>query len=216
MTNKSQRDLHDYISDVSQRSDVRAGFPLPLGTQEVAGGVNFAVFSRNAACIRLELFDHPQDAAPSRDFELDAAHHRTGDVWHIWLKGIRPGQLYAYRLDGPYQPSEAHRFNFKRLLLAPFASAISGSPPWDFASALGYDPSSSGKDLTSSKLDNGGTSQNAFLSTIPERGCPSLTKFNLMGCSYQALLGSKNIIFRNTESTHEYAISKRYRKKTGG
>jgi len=133
MTNKFQRNLPDYISDVSQRSDIGAGFPLPLGTQEMAGGVNFAIFSRNATRIRLELFDHPQDAAPSRAFELDAAHHRTGDVWHIWLKGIGPGQLYAYRLDGPYKPAEGHRFNFNRLLLDPFASAISGFPSWDFA-----------------------------------------------------------------------------------
>ena len=102
MTNKSQRDLHDYISDVSQRSDVRAGSPLPLGTQEMAGGVNFAVFSRNATRIRLELFDHAEDAAPARAFELDSGCNRTGDVWHIWVKGIGSGQLYAYRLDGPY------------------------------------------------------------------------------------------------------------------
>ena len=55
-------------------------------------------------------------------------------------KGIAPGQLYAYRVDGPYEPSEGHRFNFNKLLLDPFATTIAQSPPWDFASARGYDP----------------------------------------------------------------------------
>jgi isoamylase len=100
------------------------------------------------------LFDHPEDAAPARVIDLDSARNRTGDVWHVWVKGIGPGQLYAYRVDGPYEPSEGHRFNFNRLLLDPFATAISQLPPWDFASARGYDPSAPEQDLALSKLDN--------------------------------------------------------------
>ena len=65
------------------------------------------------------------DAMPARVIDLDPARNRTGDVWHVWVEGIRPGQLYAYRVDGPYQPSEGHRFNFNKLLLDPFATAIS-------------------------------------------------------------------------------------------
>ena len=146
--------MHDYISEISERADVRAGSPLPLGTQESGGGVNFAIFSRHASRVRLELFDHPEDAAPARVIDLDSARNRTGDVWHVWVKGIGPGQLYAYRVDGPYEPSEGHRFNFNRLLLDPFATAISQLPPWDFASARGYDPSAPEQDLVLSKLDN--------------------------------------------------------------
>ena len=157
VTNKSERDLHDYISDVSQRSDVRAGSPLPLGTQEMGEGVNFAVFSRNATRIRLELFDHAEDAVPARAFELDSGCNRTGDVWHIWVKGIGSGQLYAYRMDGPYQPDEGYRFNFKKLLLDPCATAISWPPQWDFVSSRGYDSSSPQQDLTISNLDNSKT-----------------------------------------------------------
>jgi glycogen operon protein len=157
MTKAPQREFGDYMSEVCERADVRAGSPLPLGTQEMGGGVNFAIFSRRATRIRLELFDHPEDAAPARTFELDSAHNRTGDVWHVWVKGIGPGQLYAYRLDGPYQPKEGHRFNFNRLLLDPFAAAISHLPPWDFASARGYDPSAPEQDLVISKLDNART-----------------------------------------------------------
>ena len=154
MMKTPQRELHDYISEISGRADVRVGSPLPLGTQERGGGVNFAIFSRNASRVRLELFDHPEDAAPARAIDLDSARNRTGDVWHVWVEGIRPGQLYAYRVDGPYQPSAGHRFNFNRLLLDPTATAISQIPPWDFAAARGYDSSAPGKDLVISKQDN--------------------------------------------------------------
>ena len=108
------RELHDYISEISERADVRAGSPLPLGTQESGGGVNFAIFSRHASRVRLELFDHPEDAAPARAIDLDPARNRTGDVWHVWVKGIGPGQLYAYRVDGPYEPQRRTSFQFQQ------------------------------------------------------------------------------------------------------
>ena len=154
MMRTPQRELHDDISAIAERADVRAGSPLPLGTLERGGGINFAIFSRNASRVRLELFDRPEAAVPARVIDLDAARNRTGDVWHVWMEGIGPGQLYAYRVDGPYEPSEGHRFNFNRLLLDPFATAISRLPPWDFASARGYDPSAPEQDLALSKLDN--------------------------------------------------------------
>jgi glycogen operon protein len=154
MMKTAPRELHGYISEISEHADVRAGSPLPLGTQEKGGGVNFAIFSRYASRVRLELFDHPEDAAPARVIDLDSTRNRTGDVWHVWVEGIGPGQLYAYRVDGPYKPSEGHRFNFNRLLLDPFAAAISRLPPWDFPSARGYDPSAPEQDLAISNLDN--------------------------------------------------------------
>jgi isoamylase len=150
----SPRELHDYISAVSDLADVRAGSPLPLGTHERGVGVNFAVFSRHASRVRLELFDHPEDALPARIIDLDSARNRTGDVWHVWVEGIGPGQLYAYRVDGPYEPSKGHRFNFNKLLLDPLATAITRLPPWDFASARGYDPLTPEQDSALSKLDN--------------------------------------------------------------
>jgi isoamylase len=132
MMKAPQRDLHDYISEVSERADVRAGSPLPLGTQESGGGVNFAIFSRYASRVRLELFDHPEDAAPAGTLTLDSARNRTGDVWHVWVKGNRSGQLYAYRVDGPYEPSEGHRFNFKSCSSIPSPPRFRKLPPWDF------------------------------------------------------------------------------------
>ena len=152
----SERPLHDYVTEVSERTDVRIGVPLPLGTYARGDGVNFAFFSRHASRVRLELFDHPEDAAAARMIDLDPARNRTGDVWHVWIKGIRPGQLYAYRVDGPYQPGDGHRFNFNRLLIDPFATAISRLPAWEFGPARGYDPSAPGGDSVCSTVDNAG------------------------------------------------------------
>ena len=95
MTKTPERELHNYISEISERTDVRIGSPLPLGTHETRGGINFAIFSRYASRVRLELFDHPEDAVPSRIIDLESAHNRTGDVWHVWVEGIGPGQIYA-------------------------------------------------------------------------------------------------------------------------
>ncbi|MGC2331337.1 MAG: alpha-amylase family glycosyl hydrolase, partial [Candidatus Acidiferrales bacterium] len=153
----SERNSHDGVLAIPARSDVQAGSPLPLGTQETGGGVNFSIFSRYASRVRLELFDHPEDAVPCRIIDLDSAENHTGDVWHVWIEGIGTGQLYAYRMDGPYKPNDGHRFNFKRLLLDPFATAITQLPPWDFASARGYDPLAPEQDLVPSKLDNSGS-----------------------------------------------------------
>jgi isoamylase len=151
-----ERPLHDYMAEVSERTEVRTGVPLPMGTHEYGGGVNFAFFSRHASRVRLELFDLPIDATPARVIDLDPARNRTGDVWHVWVEGIRPGQLYAYRVDGPYQPKDGHRFNFNKLLLDPSATAISRVPTWDFGPARGYDPSVPDGDSVCSMIDNAG------------------------------------------------------------
>jgi isoamylase len=144
----------EYAHNLSARGDVRVGKPLPLGTHQRGDGVNFAVFSRSATQVRLELFDQSQDGTPTRTIVLDPAHHRTGDVWHVWIKDLKPGQLYAYRVEGAYRPREGHRFNVHKLLLDPFATAITDLEKWDFGPALGYDPSSTQRDLSHSELDD--------------------------------------------------------------
>ena len=98
--NPAQRELRDYISETSEHADVRPGSPLPFGNQELSGGVNFAIFSRNASRVRLELFDHPEDAAPARAIELDPARNRTGDVWHNWV-AVRSSTILLARKQKP-------------------------------------------------------------------------------------------------------------------
>jgi isoamylase len=152
----SKRELSQYLQDVSEPSHVRAGVPLPLGAHQRGDGANFAVFSRNARQVWLELFDHPEDSVPGQAIELDAARHRTGDIWHVWIKGIYPGQAYAYRIEGAYQPQEGYRFNSNKLLLDPYATAITGVEDWNLGPARGYDPSSPEEDLSFSDVDDAG------------------------------------------------------------
>ena len=144
----------DYRHKVSQQNDARIGEPLPLGTCACGTGVNFALFSQYATHIRLELFDHHEDAKAARVIDLDPILNRTGDVWHVWIEGIQPGQLYAYRVDGPYNPKDGHRFNFNKLLLDPYAREISKLPAWDFGLARGYDLTVG--DAKLSMVDNAG------------------------------------------------------------
>ncbi|HTQ03046.1 MAG TPA: glycogen debranching protein GlgX [Polyangiaceae bacterium] len=154
MTLGPPRALDDYLSETSEVDEVRAGSPWPLGTLATRGGVNFALFSRNATRVRLELYADPEAPLPSRSVELDSIRNRTGDVWHVWVAGVPQGTLYAYRVDGPYAPREGHRFNFNRLLLDPMATAISRRPAWDFPSARGYDPAAD-EDVAPSATDDG-------------------------------------------------------------
>jgi isoamylase len=141
-----------------EESGIQSGNPLPIGgTHQQGDGVNFVLFSRNATRVHLELYQHPDDSSPSRIIDLDPMHHRTGDIWHVWVRGIPAGQLYGYRIEGPYQPEEGHRFNPHKLLLDPYARAIAGVEKWDFLAARGYDSSSTLTDLSISTVDNAGT-----------------------------------------------------------
>ncbi|MEF8865919.1 MAG: glycogen debranching protein GlgX [Salinibacter sp.] len=131
-----------------------SGLPLPLGVHAREGGTNFAVVSRHATRVWIELYDEVEAMAPTHRVELLPERHRTGDIWHIWIKGVGPGQLYGYRADGPYAPHEGHRFNPHRLLIDPYALAITHLDDWDFEAALGYDPEASEQNLSRSTTDN--------------------------------------------------------------
>ena len=142
---------------LSERGEVQAGNPLPWGAHQRGDGVNFALFSRHATRVRLELYQNADDSTATRIIELDPMRHRTGDVWHVWVRSIPAGQLYGYRIEGPYQPEQGHRFNPHKLLLDPFARAIAGVKDWDFLAARGYDSSSGQTDLSISTVDDAGT-----------------------------------------------------------
>jgi glycogen operon protein len=119
--------------------------------------VNFAIFSRHATGVRLDLFDHLDDSVPTRTILLDSARNKTGDIWHLWLEGIHPGQLYGFRFAGPYAPHEGDRFNPNNLVVDPYATAIALVPGCDFLPSLGYDSSSPRKDLSFSETDDAAT-----------------------------------------------------------
>jgi glycogen operon protein len=103
------------------------GQPAPLGATWDGEGTNFAVFSRNATKVELCLFAHSADAVES---ERVVMKERTGPVWHAYLPDVRPGQAYGFRVHGPNLPADGHRFNPAKLLLDPYAKAISGTIVW--------------------------------------------------------------------------------------
>ena len=118
---------------VRNRSRVREGLPFPLGATWDGLGVNFALFSANATKVELCLFD----ADGEHEIERIELPEYTDEIWHGYLPDARPGQLYGYRVHGPYAPEEGHRFNPNKLLLDPYARQLVGELVWDEA-LFGY------------------------------------------------------------------------------
>jgi isoamylase len=106
------------------------GSPFPLGATWDGEGVNFSLFSEHAEGVELCLFDSPDDPKETERVELS---ERTDLIWHAYLPDVRPGQLYGYRVQGPYDPRQGHRFNANKLLIDPYAKAIAGTIDWDDA-----------------------------------------------------------------------------------
>ncbi len=99
--------------------------PYPLGPTVTPEGTNFSVFSSNATGMEIVLFDHTDDSQPSRVIGLDPVLHRTAHYWHIFVPGIKAGQLYGYRADGPNDPSAGHRFDRDKVLIDPYGKSVS-------------------------------------------------------------------------------------------
>ncbi|PMR73227.1 glycogen debranching protein GlgX [Billgrantia endophytica] len=118
---------------VIRHSRVREGWPFPLGATWDGLGVNFALFSVHATKVELCLFDE----SGTREVEHIELPEYTDEVWHGYLPDARPGQLYGYRVHGPYAPEAGHRFNPHKLLLDPYAKQIVGDLTWDEA-LFGY------------------------------------------------------------------------------
>ncbi len=126
------------------------GTPFPLGATWDGLGVNFAVYSPHAERVELVLFDSPDDEAPSDTIHLT---ERTGPVWHGYHRLLRPGQLYGYRVHGPYDPEQGLRFNANKVLLDPYAKAIGRPLKWD-DSLFGYQIGHEDEDLSFSDADS--------------------------------------------------------------
>jgi isoamylase len=103
---------------------VGRGRSSPLGATVAPGGVNFSVFSRSATLVDLLLFDHEDAARPARVIPLDAERHRTYHYWHAFVPGLGPGQIYAFRAHGPFEPERGLRFDPHKLLLDPYTRAV--------------------------------------------------------------------------------------------
>ena len=100
-----------------------------MGVLLDAGGAQFALFSRHATAVTLLLFNDESDIKPSAELPFNPSLNRTGDIWHMHVQDVRPGQLYLYRVDGPWAPEQGHRFNPNLALLDPYAKATAGEVP---------------------------------------------------------------------------------------
>src|SRR6478672_9648224 len=126
-----------------------AGTFARLGASWDGRGTNFALFSANAEKVELCLFD----GQGRRELERMALPERSEDVWHGYLNDVSPGQLYGYRVHGPYEPEHGHRFNANKLLLDPYARRLAGRLVWSDAH-FGYRTGSAREDLSFDRRDN--------------------------------------------------------------
>ena len=109
------------------------GTPYPLGATTDPQGTNFALFSEHAASVELLLYD---PSKPSRPTHVVPISEKTSFVWHCYLPDIKPGQLYAYRVHGRYEPEKGHRFNPTKALLDPYARSVYFPPGFSRTAAI--------------------------------------------------------------------------------
>jgi glycogen operon protein len=128
------------------------GAPSPLGATWDGEGTNFAIFSEHATSVELCLFDQPDDATESERIRLT---EKSEHVWHAYLPEVRPGQCYGYRVHGLHAPGDGHRFNPAKLLIDPYAKAISGPVRWR-DDLFGYTVGNPSEDFSIDTRDSAG------------------------------------------------------------
>ena len=140
MDNKIKNELIE--SDTATNLRVMPGGPFPLGATWDGNGTNFAVFSENADGMELCLFKEDDEECARIKIE-EVTHH----IWHVYLPDIHPGQRYGYRVHGRYEPENGHRFNPAKLLVDPYARALTTTIEWNDA-LFGYKIGSEEEDLS--------------------------------------------------------------------
>ena len=100
------------------------GRSSPLGATVVPGGANFSLFSRSASGVELLLFDREDDTRPARVITIGLVCNRTYHYWHVFVSGVQAGQLYGYRVHGPFDPASGMRFDPSKILLDPYGRAV--------------------------------------------------------------------------------------------
>ncbi|MDN5341507.1 glycogen debranching protein GlgX [Oceanotoga sp. DSM 15011] len=132
---------------------VKRGYPTPGATVD-SEGVNFSIFTRNGTKVTLELYENFYDEEPIFKYDLQKIKNKTGDVWHIYVKGAKHNMFYGWRIDGVYDPESGHRFNYNKLLIDPYARAISSTLDFSDDYIYGYSKDSKYKDLSFSKKNS--------------------------------------------------------------
>jgi isoamylase len=178
--------------------------PYPLGPTTTPEGTNFSVFSANATGMEIVLFDHADAPHPSRVIPFDPTLQRTSHYWHIFVPGIKQGQLYGYRADGPDDPSAGHRFDRNKVLTDPYAKSIYVGQNYNRSAACkpGDNAATSMKsvvtDLSASIGRGIGHSTVHFAAPLSTR------------CTWQALPATRTPMLLPTNEAHISAWSKRF------
>src|SRR5215813_1911844 len=132
----------------------RPGKNFPLGATLVPGGANFSVFSKHSTGAQLLLFDDVDASKPSRVIDLDPRTNRTYHYWHVFVPGVTAGQIYAYRVAGPFDPERGLRFDPEKVLLDPYGKCIAR-------------PTGRSRDAARRRGDNAATALQTWSSTRP-------------------------------------------------
>ena len=136
------------MTEIVKRT-IREGLPHPRGATWDGTGTNFALFSANATKVEVCLFD----SSGKQELQRIELPEFTDEIWHGYLPDVAPGQLYGYRVHGPYAPEEGHRFNPNKLLLDPYARAHAGQLVWNDA-CFGYTIGHEDADLSFDERDS--------------------------------------------------------------
>ena len=114
------------------------GRTAPLGAIVTPDGVNFSVFSRKATAVEILFFDREDDAQPTDVIRIDPVTNRTYHYWHVFVPGIRAGQLYGYRFHGPFDPAAGMRFDPEKVLLDPYGRGVAVPKTYNRDAARGH------------------------------------------------------------------------------
>src|SRR5262249_8227500 len=112
------------VAQVELAQETKNGQSSPLGATLSPEGVNFSVYSKHATAIDLLLFDSASDGRPTRVIRLDPASNRTYHYWHVFVPGVKAGQIYAYRVEGPFDPANGMRFDSSKVLIDPYGRCV--------------------------------------------------------------------------------------------
>jgi glycogen operon protein len=129
---------------MSQFGDIGVGegTSFPIGATCRPGGVNFSVYSKNATAVDLLLFHRADDSKPARIISLDPAKNRTYFYWHVSVPELQAGQIYGYRVTGPYDPGRGFRFDPTKVLLDPYGKGV--AVPATYSRSAASEPGKNG------------------------------------------------------------------------
>lgn len=134
---KNTNRLLDVVSRKKTPYSFTAGSPLPQGVHLHKEGINFSIFSRHATRVWLLIYSDIEAKEPFQTIELERQHHKTGDIWHVCVRGGKQGLVYAYKVEGPIDPENGHRFDGSKILVDPYATALTSPREWDFSGYCG-------------------------------------------------------------------------------